>query len=92
MANQAAGSKRTIEEDIAALRKDIKTLSTNVAGLAKEKGESLRTSLGSQADRVAASGRKAAENAEATVRERPMTSVCVAFGIGLLTGHLLDRR
>jgi ElaB/YqjD/DUF883 family membrane-anchored ribosome-binding protein len=92
MADRAAASARTIEEDIAALREDLKALSSNVAGLAKEKGESLRAGLESQADRVAASGREAAETVQDAVRERPMTSVFVAFGVGVLIGHLLDRR
>jgi len=92
MADRAAGSARTIEEDIAALREDLKALSANVAGLAKEKGENLRAGLESQAERVAASGRQAAESMQDTVRERPMTSVFVAFGVGVLIGHLLDRR
>jgi len=45
-----------------------------------------------KAERVAASGRQAAENMQDAVRERPMTSVFVAFGVGVLIGHLLDRR
>lgn len=92
MADRAAGSTRSIEEDIIALREDLKALSANVAGLAKDKGESLRAGLESQAERAAASGREAAESMQDAVRERPMTSVFIAFGVGILIGHLLDRR
>jgi len=92
MADRAAGSTRSIGDDIAALREDLKALSANVAGLAKEMGETMRAGLESQAERVAASGRQAAENMQDAVRERPMTSVFVAFGVGVLIGHLLDRR
>ncbi len=92
MADRTAGSTRSVEEDLAALREDLKALSANVAGLAKEKGETLRAGLETKAEKAAASGRQAAENVQDAVRERPMTSVFVAFGIGILIGHLLDRR
>jgi ElaB/YqjD/DUF883 family membrane-anchored ribosome-binding protein len=92
MADRASGSSRSIEEDIAALREDLKTLTANVAGLAKEKGDTVRADLGARADKAMASGREAAESMQDTVRDRPMTSVFVAFGVGILIGHLLDRR
>ena len=92
MADRIAGSAKSIEEDLAALRDDLKALSASVAQLAKEKGDNLRAELGAQADRAIASGRQATESVQETVRERPMTSVFVAFGVGILIGHLLDRR
>jgi len=92
MADRETASAKSIEEDLAALRADLKTLSANVAGLLKGKGEALRSELGDQVDKATASGRKAAENVQDAVRERPMTSVCVAFGVGMLIGHLIDRR
>jgi ElaB/YqjD/DUF883 family membrane-anchored ribosome-binding protein len=92
MADRASDSARAIEEDIAALREDLKTLTASVAGLAKEKGDNLRADLGAKADKAMASGREAAESMQDAVRERPMTSVFVAFGVGVLIGHLLDRR
>ena len=52
----------------------------------------LKDELGVRSDQAMASGRQAAESMQDAVRERPMTSMCVAFGIGILIGHLLDRR
>jgi len=92
MADRVAGSAKSIEDDLAALREDLKALSASVAGLAKEKGGELRAELGAQADKAMATGRQATENVQDAVRERPMTSVFVAFGVGVLIGHLLDRR
>ena len=83
---------RSIEDDIAALRDDLKILTSDVASLAKEKRDTMRADIGAKADKAIESGRQAAENMQDAVRERPMTSVFVAFGIGILIGHLLDRR
>jgi len=90
--NGIAGSAKSIEDDLAQLRADLKALTANVAGLAKEKGGEMKAELGAQAEKAMASGRQAAENMQDAVRERPMTSVFVAFGVGILIGHLLDRR
>ena len=92
MADRVTGATKSIEEDLAALREDLKTLSASVAGLAKEKGGEFRAELGARAEKVAASGRQATESVQDTVRERPITSVLAAFGVGVLIGHLLDRR
>jgi ElaB/YqjD/DUF883 family membrane-anchored ribosome-binding protein len=92
MADRVTESTKSIEEDLAALRADLKALTASVAGLAKEKGDELRADIGARADQAAAAGRQATENVQDAVRERPITSVFAAFGVGILIGHLLDRR
>jgi len=92
MADRAVSAAKSIEDDLASLREDLKSLSVSVAALAKEKSGALRDELGERADQALASGRQAAENVQDAVRESPMTSMCVAFGIGVVIGHLLDRR
>ena len=91
-AGRSGRSGRSIEDDIAALREDLKILTSDVAGLAKEKGDSIRADIGAKADKAMETGRQATESMQDTVRERPLTSVFVAFGVGILLGHLLDRR
>ena len=92
MADRAPSAAKSIEEDLASLRQDLKSLSESMTALAKEKSGALRDELGERADQALASGRHVAENMQDAVRERPMTSMCVAFGIGVVIGHLLDRR
>jgi ElaB/YqjD/DUF883 family membrane-anchored ribosome-binding protein len=92
MVDRTVSAAKSIEEDLASLREDIKNLSASVTALAKEKAGNLRDDLGERADQALANGREAAESMQDAVRERPMTSMCVAFGVGVVIGHLLDRR
>ena len=92
MADRTASAARSIEEDLAALREDVRKLSASLAGLAREKTGELRDEIGVRTDRAVETGRQAAESVQDAVRERPVTSVCIAFGIGVMLGHLLDRR
>ncbi len=92
MNDRLATSTKSIEEDLAALREDLKSLTSSVATLARDGTGAIREGIGTRADQAVASGRQAAETVQETVRERPMTSMFVAFGIGVLIGHLLDRR
>lgn len=92
MADRLTTSAKSIEEDLAALREDLKNLTASVAGIAKSKTGELRDEIGVRADRAVETGRQAAESVQDAVRERPVTSVCLAFGIGVIIGHILDRR
>lgn len=88
--NNAAGN--TVEDDLAALRADLKSLTATISGLAKDKSDNVRAKLGETADKAIASGKQTTENIQDTVRDRPITSVAIAFGVGMLIAHLLDRR
>lgn len=90
--NRSNDSARSVEDDLAALRADLRALTESVSGLAKDKGDEVRAKIADSADRAVASGRQTAETMQETVRERPMTSVAIAFGVGMLIAHLLDRR
>jgi ElaB/YqjD/DUF883 family membrane-anchored ribosome-binding protein len=85
-------STRTVEEDIAALRADLKSLTATISGMAKDKSDDVRAKLSETADKAIATGRETTENFQDTVRDRPITSVAIAFGVGMLIAHLLDRR
>lgn len=90
--DRSSDSTRSVEEDLAALRADLKALTESISELAKDKGDAVRAKLSETADRAVASGKQTAETMQETVRERPITSVAIAFGVGMLIGHLWDRR
>lgn len=91
-ANLGNDSTRSVEEDLAALRADLKALTESVSSLAKDKGDEVRAKISDTADRAVELGKQTAESMQDTVRERPITSVAIAFGVGMLIAHLLDRR
>lgn len=91
-----------LREDLATLRGDMGDLLRSVVDLSKhtatdakdrvseemrERLEHLQSRLGDAKD----AGRRAVRGAQHTVEEHPLTSVGVAFGVGLLVGHLLRR-
>lgn len=53
-----------------------------------ERWEALRDSIEHAKER----GEQAVETAQHTIEERPLISVMVAFGVGLLTGKLIGRK
>lgn len=97
---QADTSKRSdasIDDQLAQLRDDLKILTNSVTQLASDRaaetGEEIRDRVREGADRVRdgaerarAQGQQAAERTVATVEENPVTSMLVAFGVGLAVG------
>jgi len=88
--------KKDIEElrsDIAALGKDMKTLVRN--GAAKRAASSAADTLQERAEAALASvaeqGRNAAQSVEKNVKGRPLESLLVAFGVGVLIGQLVRK-
>lgn len=90
--DRSNNAAQSVDEDLAALRADLKALKESIADLAKDKSDEVRAKLSETADRAVASGKQSAETMQETVRERPITSVAIAFGVGMLIAHLLDRR
>lgn len=91
--------KKDIDELKAALKAltgDLKGLvDTNADSAAKKAGEKLgeiRQDMAGAAQKVADQGRQSAEAVADAVKERPLQSLIVAFGVGLLLTRLLDRR
>lgn len=90
--DRSNASPKSVEDDLAALRADLKSLSATISDMAKGKTDDVRARLGETADKAIASGKQTTENIQDTVRDRPITSVAIAFGVGMLIAHLLDRR
>lgn len=86
-----AGDK-SLDADIQALREDLKSLASTVSELGKSKTGEVKEQVGASVDDIMERGRAAAGSVQETVKQRPVTSVLIALGIGVLIGHLLDRR
>lgn len=92
-----------IKSDIAALQvdlssalKDLVAASKSEAGDIKDKLESqLRdrlSRLSDKADDLAQRGRRAVEGIEGAIEEKPLQSVGIALGVGLVLGAILSRK
>mmetsp|Transcript_114470 Transcript_114470/g.160684 ORF Transcript_114470/g.160684 Transcript_114470/m.160684 type:complete len:98 (-) Transcript_114470:126-419(-) len=90
---QADTSKRedaNIDQQLAQLRDDLKTLSDSVTQLASDRasatGAQVRDRARATADRARAQGQQAAERTVSTIEDNPVASMLVAFGVGLAVG------
>lgn len=82
----------TLRDDVDALRKDLANLTEKMRGMSGERFESARAQAREAAQRVRDRGQAAVDEVGHRIEERPLTSVAVAFGVGMLIGRLLDRR
>ena len=101
--HDAASDMDRIKDDLSTLRADFGELVSaamdmgkHQAGTAKEKLEAgvahLKKAAYKTAKQARAKGEEAVETAQETIAERPLTSVLIAFGAGVLVAKLLDRR
>jgi len=103
MANQAVdqeletlrGDLNTLREDVRKLTEDLARAARTGAAVASEEAEAemkrLRAELDELYRRALSRGQASLESIEEQVERNPLTSLAVAFGIGLLLGKLLDR-
>ena len=103
MADSIKDDVAALREDLDALRSDIGSLAATLKGMAgnaarsagdaaEENVEELRQRLERLADEVRHRGRAASESIQRQVEERPITSLLVAFALGLVISRLFDRR
>lgn len=94
---------KKLENDIAQLRDDLTKLSEQVAERVSERGDGVRSAIDARvkalrdeieelSGRAQRTGRESFERVEDTIRERPLTSMLAAFGVGMLVSHLFGRR
>lgn len=81
----------TLHKDIDELRAAVEKLTGDVTEIGKSVAGDARSAAGQKAREIGETGRKAAGAVEDTVRERPVQSLAVAFGAGLLLAGLLRR-
>ena len=101
-ADSSAKEFEALKSDISKMREDIDALLSAIVAEQAENLEDLKDEATSQADRVKRAGRAAFDRAKAqgnaslesleeTVQARPITSLLVAFGAGLVIAQLLRR-
>ncbi len=75
-------SAHAVRSDLEQVREDLRRLKEDVARVTREGSSHLR-------DRVETSARNAIERVDLTIQERPMTSMLVSAGAGILLGMML---
>ncbi len=85
-----------LQEDLGTALKDLVAAGKGEAGAVKDKLEAQvrerLESLSDKADELASRGKKAMHSLEQHIEEKPLQSVGIAVGVGLLIGVLLSRR
>lgn len=103
MADSIKSDVEALREDLEALRSDIGSLAATVKDImggavrgagdaAEENIEEIRQRLERLAETARLRGRAASETIQRQVEERPITSLLVAFALGLVISRLFDRR
>ncbi|MER3484410.1 MAG: hypothetical protein C4332_15985 [Meiothermus sp.] len=99
----ASDDLQSLRDDLQALRSDVASLMGSLKGAASSTAKSVTESLLSGGGQVANQakdvlhtardkGGELTANLEERVMERPLMSVLVAFGLGLVLSRMLDRR
>lgn len=94
---------KDLGKDVDSLKKDISRLKDDLSSIAEtllEKGkeetgaakDKLGERFGDELEAARAKGKEKVESIEGQIREKPLTSLLIAFVIGLFLGKLLDRR
>lgn len=80
----------SLKQELGTIRADLAELKGPVKNIALALKENLAEALGVGLEKAKCTGKKAVEAVETTVEDKPLQSVLVAFGVGLLLGKLLD--
>jgi ElaB/YqjD/DUF883 family membrane-anchored ribosome-binding protein len=85
----------TVKDDLVKLRADIANLSAALKELTSETVHEQVDSLKGRIDHLTSDaklrGRQTLDDLADQIEERPVSSVLIAFGVGILIGRLLDR-
>jgi ElaB/YqjD/DUF883 family membrane-anchored ribosome-binding protein len=89
------GEIGNVKDDLAKLRADIANLSNALKDVTSDAVNDqialIRTRLDAITGEAKQHGRATLDDLTDRIEERPLASVLIAFGIGLLAGRLLDR-
>ena len=89
------GEFSAVKDDLARLRADIANLSAALKDLTADTVHEQIGSLKGRIDRMTHDakdqGRQALDDLADHIEERPVSSVLIAFGVGILLGRLFDR-
>ena len=85
----------TLKDDLAKLRADVASLSATLRDITSdtvhEQVDVIRGRINSLTGSAKAEGQQRLDELTEQIEERPLTSVLIAFGVGLLIGKLFDR-
>lgn len=87
----ASTSRNDLSADLNALKKDLASLRDDLTGMASTIGHEAKNRAAAARDSVQDSVKSSVSSAETCVRERPLSSVLVAFGAGVLISKLLSK-
>lgn len=90
--NTSAKETDALRDDLDKLRDDVSHLTETLKNMASTRGNEAYDRLRQTADQTRTRVRDTANAAAHQVEERPLTSVLIAFGVGLLLGIIFDRR
>jgi ElaB/YqjD/DUF883 family membrane-anchored ribosome-binding protein len=89
------GEFGAVKDDLARLRADVANLSAAIRELTSDTVHDQIGSLKGRLDRLTHDakdqGRQALDDLADRIEERPVSSVLIAFGVGILLGRLFDR-
>ena len=89
------GEFGAVKDDLAKLRADIANLSAALKDLTSDAVHEQIDSLKGRFDHLTSDakdrGRQALDDLADHIEERPVSSVLIAFGVGILLGRLFDR-
>lgn|GEM_PF-1070454 len=91
-------SEETLKHEIEALKADLSALRLDFKGLGKDMASAARVGASAAKDHVRSAmdsakeqGEDAAKKVKESIEERPLTSVAIAFGAGILLGVMLKK-
>ncbi|MDB5366388.1 MAG: hypothetical protein JWM77_2315 [Rhodospirillales bacterium] len=95
MARQFESEFDTVRDDLTKLSSDIANLAASLkdgaTDTAREQLAAARDRFERLTEEARSRGEEQLEGLAATIEERPLTSVLIAFGVGVILGRLLDR-
>ena len=97
-----ASDFESLKNDFARLSADVARLTKSLVEEGKERGAAARDKIGAQAqktlgqvsegvEKVKAAGKTGADKLEGQIKDHPLASVGIAFGVGVIIGQLLRR-
>lgn len=94
-ARNVEGEFDTLKDDLGKLRADVSNLSSALKDVTsdtvREQVEIIRARIDSIAADAKLQGRASLDDLTGRIEERPLASVLIAFGVGVLIGKLFDR-
>jgi len=103
VATAAEPTTNDLSKQVEALKADIASLTDTISSLGKQKANATKDELEFRAQLLKERGKDAlntagsefdrlSSEAERTVREKPMTALAIAAGVGLVVGFLTSRK